>query len=51
MWEVSYSNLLMYLATIPNYSKKGEEEAAGSHEEIGIDQLFNMFQNGNTKGQ
>ena len=49
MWEVSYANLLMYLGTIPSYKKDGEEET--DHKEIGMDQLFNMMNHGDTTGK
>ena len=39
----------MYLATVPSYKKDGEEEEV--HEEIGMDQLFNMMNHGDTTGK
>ena len=39
MYEISYRNLMMYLATIPSYSTKKDEEE--ETEKITIEDLFN----------
>ena len=45
MWEISYANILMYLATIPSYSKEGEEN---DHEELDVSEFYNMMNHGDT---
>jgi hypothetical protein len=48
MWEVSYANLLMYMASIPSYKKDDDEIGP---EEMEFNDLFNMMNHGNTQGK
>jgi hypothetical protein len=45
MFEISYSNLMMMLASIPNYSKKDEDEEV--YEDLSDENDFMKFFNYN----